>query len=572
MLRLLQVENLALFARARVELGPGFQVFTGETGAGKSLIVDALNLLAGERGGAELVREGSDLLRVTGSFDALESTRVRLRELGFDEEAGELLVRRELSREGRSRAFLDDSPTTLRTLQGLVSSWLRIQGQRQELGLLEPEVQRELLDRVGGAAGEELRKRVAEAYAAWRRLAAEERRWREGFLGRRERIAELREALGSIDEVAPEPGEAGRLREECERLRHREGIAHAVAAALVALAEGDSAASDRLLLAERRLLEAGPWDRRCEEFARELREVRLRVADLARALGRIAGDLDPEPGRLDWVEARLARLERLAKRFGVDPDSLPAERERLAQELSELEEGEPAGSKLVSERDAAARSFRDQAVELSRERRDWARALEARVSRELADLGLGRAGLEVRVFSREDPSSELEVDGRAVACGPWGVDEVEYYWQPNPGEGVLPLARSASGGELSRISLALLVAAGGEVTAPNLTLVFDEIDSGLGGAQGAALGRKLRLLGQRYQVLAVTHLPQVASFAQRHFLVSKAVLRSRTEATVSVLEGSARRQEIARMLAADAVTPLALEHAAEMLEEGSEAS
>ncbi len=558
-----------LFEREEVEFGAGFQVLTGETGAGKSLVVDALSLLAGERAPSDLLREGSDALRVTGVFDLPQGFRERLCAHGIEAEGEELVVRRDLTREGRSRAFVNDAPVTLRTLQSLVRERLRIHGQREELGLLVPGHQRELVDRAGGSIARKLLAEVAEAYTAWRELAREAERARAELERREDRLDEIREALTAIDQVAPEVGEEIRWKEERERLRHAEALTQTLALALEAMTEGEGSASERLFQAERKLVEAKAWEPESEGWARELRGLRTGLEEVARAVHASLHRLEVNPHRLDWIEERLLRLERLIRRFGPDTSAVLAARHALVRELEMLEAGEPAARRLAEAEAAAQCRYRELALELSHRRREWAKELAQRAETELGELGLGHARIEVAVAEREDRSGEIELNGRRIACGPWGWDEVEILWQPNPGEGVVPLARSASGGELSRISLALLLASGDESLSHPPTLVFDEIDAGLGGSQGAALGRKMRRLSERYQVLAVTHLPQVACFAHRHLRVAKRVGQVRTRAVVELLFDRARQQEIARMLAADAVTPLALEHAAELLAEAS---
>lgn len=565
MLRCLQVRNLAVLAGGEVELGPGFNVLTGETGAGKSLVVDSLALLAGARAASELVREGAESLSVAGIFDLPAALAARLAEAGIEAEGGELVVRREIGREGRNRVFLNDQPATLRLLQEIAPALLRIHGQREELGLLSTDLQRQWLDRSGGPEGAVLLDRTAAAYREWRALADRlERRRGDGRL-RAERLDLLRFQVREIDEAGPVAGEEDVLRRERDSLRHREAILHALGGAHARLFEEEGSASERLAEARHALADVAAWEAVAESALPELAELVARVEELGRALGERLGELEVDPGRLDGIEERLARLERLFRKYGTSSAEVLARRAELGRELTELEGDESGVEALEAGAAAALESYRRAATELSVARAAWGAELARRLGRELADLALGKARLEVALERVARPGSPLAVGGEPVEFGPNGFDQVVFRFQPNPGEPLLPLARVASGGELARVSLALQLATRGEETGDPATLVFDEADAGLGGAQGAALGRKLRRLARAGQILAVTHLPQVASHGDLHHRVSKRVRQGRTFAEVVTLDASARRAEIARMLSGDRVTPVALEHAGEML-------
>jgi len=561
----LHLRNLAVLAGASVELGAGLNVLTGETGAGKSIVVDGLALLAGARASADLVRSGSEQLLVSGVFRTGDpEAAALLAGAGIEPEGGELVVRREIGREGRNRVFLNDQPATLRLLAELAPRLLRLHGQREELGIAAPDLQRAWLDRSGGRQAGELLTRTGSAHRRWSALAERLELVRGDQRVRAERLDLLRFQLGELERVAPREGEEEELRQERERLRHREAIAGSLAAGLELLADGEEAASDRLGAAREALREAARFVPAAEAAERVLDETIALLSETVREL-RGALPADDEPGRLDRIEERLAELERLARRHAVPAGELPALRERLAAELAQLAEDEGNREGLEAECAAALADFAAAASELSRARAGWGLALARSLARELADLALPRARFAVRLERRSAAASPLEVEGRRVEFGPHGFDSVVFEFAPNPGEEPRPLARIASGGELSRVYLALQLAALGDEEAGGPTLVFDEVDAGVGGAEAAAVGRKLQRLATRGQILAVTHLPQVACHADRHFKVDKRVERGRTFAEVRLLDERERIEELARMLGGARVTASSRAHAAEML-------
>jgi DNA repair protein RecN (Recombination protein N) len=570
-LKSLHVRNLAVLAGGEVELGAGFNVLTGETGAGKSLVVDSLSLLAGARASSDLVREGADALSVAGVFELPAALGARLAEAGFDLEGDELVVRREIARDGgRNRVFVNDQPATLKLLQEIAPALLRIHGQREELGLLSTELQRQWLDRSGGEEARPLLERVAAAHGEWRRLADRLERLSGDQRLRAERLDLLRFQAREIDEARPEAGEEETLRRDREALRHREAIVRALAGAHGRLFEEEESASERIAEARTGLAAVAGWESAAAEALPELAELGTRLEELGRTLGERLAQLETEPGRLDEIEERLARLERLLRKHGATTTAEVLERRAaIAFELAELEGDESGREELEAATTRAIAVYREAALALSAARGRWGRELAARLERELVDLALGKARLEVALERTRREGSPLALDGVPVELGADGVDLVVFRFQPNPGEPMLPLARIASGGELARVSLALQLAARGEEAAAGPTLIFDEADAGLGGAQGAALGRKLQRLARAGQILAVTHLPQVASWADVHHRVAKKTRQGRTFAEVATLDRAGRVAELARMLSGDRVTPVSQRHAEEMLAGGT---
>jgi DNA repair protein RecN (Recombination protein N) len=565
-LRELHVRNLAVLAEASVELGEGLNVLTGETGAGKSIVVDSLTLLAGARAANELIRTGAETLSVAGVFvPAGDAWRQPLLDAGV-EVGEELLVRREISRSGRNRVFVNDQPTTLRLLADLAPHLLRIHGQHDELGLVDPELQRVWLDRSGGSSAVALLDRVAAAYERYLRFAVRLESLAGDERVRAERLDLLRFQVSELDAVRPAAGEEEELRGERGVLRNSEAIAQALGGSYALLFEDEGAAVDRLAQSEALLADVGEWEPHAAAWGGELAEARVRLEEVASALRRRLEGIEADPDRLNAVEERLAALERLFRKYQIPTATgLLTLREALTAEITDLEGDAADRDEVGRQAGEALEAYRLVALELSARRRAWGKDLASGIEAELAELGLGKARLSVELERRRREGSALVVDGEPVEFGRRGVDQVTIQFAPNPGEQPRPLSLIASGGELSRIYLALQLAARPEQAEGGAALVFDEVDSGIGGAQAAALGRKLQRLGRTAQVLVVTHLPQVASFADGHFKVSKRVHGGRTWTEVSRLDAGGRAEEIARMLGGETVTDLTLSHARELI-------
>ncbi|MCZ6507262.1 MAG: DNA repair protein RecN, partial [Acidobacteria bacterium] len=545
----LHVRNLAVVAEASVEFAPGLNVLTGETGAGKSIVVDALALLRGARASSELVRSGADRLVVSGRFDLDAALARALAEVGLDVE-DELVVRREIEREGRNRAFINDQPVTLKLLKQATEPILQIHAQREELGLATPKAQLGFVDAVGGSKAESLLRSTAAAYETYTSLAAR----LEGVRGDRrlhdERVDLLRFQLSEIDAANLRAGEDGELFAERDRLRNSEEIAAALGHGHLRLVEEDDAIVARLARLETELRAIATWEPEAETWGDELRDARIGLSELADTLRRRLDGVSADPRRLDGVEERLAAIDRLCRKYGDSVSQVLAYGAAGEEELKQLEEDMQDSAALEADVAAALASYAEVARKLSAGRKRWARSLVESAESQFADLALQRARLSVELGRESLGQSPLVIDGQSLQFGARGFDRVELYLAANPGEEARPLATSASGGELSRIYLALRLAVQqpGQIAT---TMVFDEADAGLGGEAASALGRKLQRLGRGSQILAVTHLPQVASFSDRHFGVRKSVSGGRTRTTLERLGSSERIDEVARMLAGD---------------------
>ncbi|MDI3299458.1 MAG: DNA repair protein RecN [Bacillota bacterium] len=568
MLRALEIRDLALIETEELEFDRGFHVLTGETGAGKSMVVDALSLLLGGRASPELVRAGAERARVAAWLQ-LPST-------GAEEE--QLLVR-EVSAGGRSTARIDDRPVTVAALREAASRWLAVHGQRETSDLLSAARQRELLDRFGGPALLEARQRFRDLAS---RLQEVRRQLAEADTLERDRLARmdlLRFQVREIEAARLQPGEEEAIERQVERLRHLERLHEGVERWVQALQEAEEppAALTQLGSAARELAELARWDPDLSPLASMLEEAAALVGEAASRMRRYAERLEFEPGSLEAAEERLMLLRQLERKYGRGTAAVLEHARRAREELSRLEQASYDAEQLRRQAGELEQAAAAAALELSRLRRQAARRLEERIPGELAALGMPYARFEVAFSRRPDPAG-LPVEGERVAFHRDGVDELEFVLGVNPGEKPGPLAEVASGGELSRILLALetVLAEADDCE----TLVFDEVDAGVGGEAGRAVGERLARLGRHRQVICVTHLATVAALADVHFYVEKQVEPSpsasagapreeglRTRTRVRRLEGEARVREIARMLAGDPSRATSLEHARNLLEQ-----
>jgi DNA repair protein RecN (Recombination protein N) len=547
-LTLLRIFGFALIDELELPFGPGLTAITGETGAGKSILVDALGLLRGGRAGADVIRTGRDEARVEAILElpAASAARARLLADGREVEDG-LLVRRVVARNGRGRAHLGGALATAADLNAMVAGLIDIASQHDQQSLTDPESQLAILDAF--AENQPLRAEMASAYAA--RVAA--RAALESFSAdaraRGEREDLLRFQLGELEAARPEPGEDEALAAERERLRGAERFFGATARGEEALYAGDGAVSERIAAVARELAPLAALDRALAPIVETLATAQSAVEEAARDLGRYARGVRSDPARLAEVEERLFLLQRLCRKHGGTVGDLVAKQAALRAELGELgsfDEGLAARQAAVTAADARASAA---ATALTASRAEAARALEKKVAAGLRELGFASARLPVSLETRE--------------LGPHGADRVRLLFAPNPGEEARPLAKIASGGELSRVMLAVKQALAR--TDDVLTYVFDEIDAGIGGGTAEVIGRKLKRLAADRQVVVITHLPQVAAFADAHIRVTKTAARGKTRVEIERLSETERPAEIARMLAGAAPSPQAAAHAAEML-------
>ncbi len=551
MLRRLTVKNLAIVEDLELELSPGLTVITGETGAGKSILVDALTLVAGGRGSVDLLRQGASRLSVAAEFDGDGAVRSLLEGAGLPA-SDLLLLRRELTPDGRGRAFIEDEPASVRTLAKIGERLVAIHGQSSELELADPGAPLELLDDFAKADAE--RAATTAAAARWsealERLAALEASRRQ----RGERLEMLDFQIREIESVAPTEAEENELPAERDRLLHADRIRGAGETALTALSEDEGSAADRLGEAARAFAELATIDPRLAAHRDEAEDLKRRIADLAAAARDAAGAIEADPGRLTSIETRLEQISRLKRKHGASVTAILARLADLKEERAELSNVEEALDRRRRDAEDAGKAYRDAAAALSARRRAATGRFSSAVEKELQGLALEKA--RIRLVLEDLPHDTPRAGGLETAT---------FLFAPNPGEPEKPLERIASGGELARLQLAIRsVASGGKRR--GRTLVFDEVDAGIGGRVAEVVGRKLRGLAAFDQVLCVTHVPQIAALAQSHFLAEKREARGRTIASVRLLDGRERVAEIARMLAGEKVPETAMKHARTLLE------
>ncbi|WP_413756550.1 DNA repair protein RecN [Streptomyces sp. MMBL 11-3] len=568
----MRIRSLGVIDDAVVELSPGFTAVTGETGAGKTMVVTSLGLLLGGRADAALVRIGAKNAVVEGRISVPDgaSAILRAEEAGAELDDGALLISRTVSAEGRSRAHLGGRSVPVGVLAELADDLVAVHGQTDQQGLLKLSRQRQALDRY---AGDAVAVPLDKYTGAYRRLRAVSAELEEITTRARERAQEadmLRFGLDEIAAVEPRAGEDVELAAEAERLGHAEALASAATVAHAALAgnpedpEGIDATT--LVAGAHRALEAvRSHDAALAALAGRLGEIGILLGDVAGELAGYADDLDADPLRLAAVEERRAALTALVRKYDESGEGVAAVlawAERSAARLLELDGDDERIGELTVERDALRAELGGLAQALTDARTEAADRFAVAVTAELASLAMPHARVSFEIRQTEDPQG-VEVGGRPVAYGPTGCDEVELLLAPHPGAPPRPIAKGASGGELSRVMLAVEVVFAG--TDPVPTYLFDEVDAGVGGKAAVEIGRRLAKLAKSAQVVVVTHLPQVAAFADRQLLVEKTNDGSVTRSGVKALEGEERIRELSRMLAGQEDSQTARAHAEELL-------
>lgn len=558
MLRELSVQNLALIEDARVELEPGYCAWTGETGAGKSLLLTALGLVLGGKASAELVRQGCGEARASAVFElAEEMVRAEVEAiLGAEVEDEQLILTRRISSQGKGHAHANGMPVAVGTLRALGARLIDIHGQHEGRALLEPDRQRDWLDAYAGLGDSVASYRAArEGFDALRRrraalVEAAERRERERAL-----LTFERDELAGLD---PRPGEHDELSGEAHRLANVESLREAATEGYALLYEADGSAQALLQKVARRLESLSDSVPEFADAAADLERLADETREIAYALRRLGQGWDDDPDRLEEVEARLAEYRRLASRFRCPPDDLAGRREAIEAQLAAIGRDDADLAALDGPLVRAWSVVRGAASCLGKARRSGAKAFAKEVQGRLKTLSLGEARLTVEVTSEEWP------EGPPATCPPEaGADRVEFLFAPNPGEAPRPLRKIASGGELSRVTLAVKSVLAGVDGVP--TLVFDEIDTGVGGRLGSALGKTLAELASHHQVICVTHLPQMASYASHQWVIRKTTESGRTRTMISALTEPERVAELAAMLRGDSAAESTRKEARAML-------
>lgn len=550
MLRALSIRDYVIVEQLDLELAAGFTALTGETGAGKSILVDALKFALGGRADPGVVRVGAQRAEVSADFDAAAQPAVRewLAAQDLDEGDGACLLRRTLDAAGRSRAFVNGRPATAAQARELGELLVDIHGQHDHQLLLKRDRQRALLDAFGRC--EPLARDVAQRYASWRRTA-EQRAARERAQATSARERDLLgHEIRELESLAFDPQRWIDEQSEHRRLAHAQELIETVSSCVDALDESDDAVTVRLAATAARLADAAGLDPALEESRRDAESAGVHARDSAQQLRRYLQRLEVDPGRLGELDARIRAVVDAARKYRVDPEALPAALEERSARLAELG-GEESLEKLRDQEAVHERAYRAAALELTQARREAARRLGAEVTRTMQRLAMAGGRLEATLLPLDAP-----------AAG--GLETIELQVATHPGQALSALARVASGGELSRLSLAIQVLLSGEASVP--TLVFDEVDAGIGGGVAEVVGRLLQSLSRHHQVLSVTHLAQVAVHARQQLRVAKQPGPRGAFATVEALDADERVAEIARMSGGLKITDATLRHAREMLQ------
>jgi DNA repair protein RecN (Recombination protein N) len=552
----LRVENYAVIDSLAVEFAPGLNLLTGETGAGKSILIDALSLLLGDKASTDMIRHGAEKAVVSGVFEADEKRLRRvLEENGIEPEGNQVIVKREIAMGGKGRVFVNNQPATVALLRALAPALASIHAQNETILAFDEGARLGLLDTYAGHDLSDL----AEKHAAWtavrERLAQLDRDEQD-----RLRMADLWSfQKKEIEAARLHPGEDQKLETEKRVLANSEKLFGAATAAYQVLYEDDASALTQISAARKQLEELARFDEKFLEALASLESAKAAIEDVSATARDYADGIDASPERLAEVEDRLALLDRLKRKYGKTVDEVIAYGEDVARKLNELENREDLVRDLKKQLTAAAATYLAAAQTVSKRRYSAARELQKLVETEINQLAM-KAQFRIEVSGSDEPATWTAA----------GFDGVAYMISPNPGEPLKPVEQIASGGELSRVMLALkaTIEAGKKSKGgTQRTLVFDEIDTGIGGRAAEAVGKKLKSLARANQVLCITHLPQIASFADRHYLIEKRETAGRTKTLVRALTAAEQTEEIARMLSGEKLTETSRQHAEQLLKE-----
>jgi DNA repair protein RecN (Recombination protein N) len=571
MLYEIHIQNYAVIEKLALEFHPGLNLLSGETGSGKSILVDALGLALGGRGSAEVIRTGCDRAVVTAVFRTGEGAaraapwKRWFEGMGLDGSEAEIILRREIQSNGKSRLLVNDQPVTVAAVKALAPSLVEVHGQSEHVQLLERQAQLDLLDQFADTT--DLREKAGKLFRRLRDLEREVADLSQNEQDRLRKIDLLAFQVRELRQANVQPGEDAGLEEEKTVLANLEKIRAAAGNAYNLLYEDEGSASARVAAASRALDELARYDTSFASSLESLGSARASIEDLAFSLRDYLGKLDEQPHRLEEVEDRLALIDRLKRKYGQTVEEILGFRQSAERQLSDLEHADERRAVVERDSEKAEAEYAKAARQLSQRRRESAQKMAKLVREELSQVGMGKARFEIRfeTLGVEQASSS-------------GTDEIEFQISPNPGEELRPLEKSASGGELSRLMLSLKTVVGGgrakeragHDRPPAPTFVFDEVDAGIGGRVAESVGQRLKRLARDSQVLCVTHLAQIACFADHHYFVEKSEHNGRTVTSVQYLpSGEARTAELARMLSGSLITEAARKHALSMLKQAA---
>lgn len=554
MLTHLYIRDFAIIDRAEIEFGAGMTAMTGETGAGKSIQIDALNLVLGSRPGTRVVRHGSDRCDITAGFDVSRHTLVTdwLNENDLDDN-GECLLRRIITHDGRSKGYINGQPVAMQQLRALGDMLVDIHGQHEHQSLMKRDAQRQMLDDY--ADNKSVYEQTSQTFHQWKALCDEMESLRQASADRDARLDMLRYQVQELQALDFKANELSTLEEEHTRLANVQHLLDGCQQSLDTLYDNETGSAASIInQASASLEELQTFDSHLSPIAEILKSAGIQVQEAATELRHYLASLEMEPARLDEIDQRLSTIHELSRKHRVFPKELPALQETLQTELASLENADNRLEQLQQEINDTAKRYHSHATALTKSRQQAAQELADKVTEDMQLLGMEGGSFHIDLHP-------LDTDQLSAH----GLETIAFQVCTNPGQPAQPLAKIASGGELSRISLAIQVATiqrGHHVP----TLIFDEVDVGIGGGVAEIVGQQLRLLGERYQVLCVTHLPQVAALGHHHFRIDKQTTKESTHISIDGLEGEERQLEIARMLGGVEITAQTMAHAGEMMQ------
>jgi DNA repair protein RecN (Recombination protein N) len=565
MLKSLRIKNFAIVENLEIDFFSGLNVLTGATGAGKSIIIGALNLALGERASSEMIRTGADSAVVEAVFEIEARNTIEriLAELGIVEDENQLIIRRELSTKGVSRCFLNDRQVTLNNLKLIGDQLADLHGQHQHQSLLNPAEHLIYLDNY--AELKDLLSKVSDCYYELKEKLndlEELKRIEKISKDKKElyqfQIKEISNANLSIEEEEE-------LSSQKKILENAETLFQIASSVYEELYNREGSIIERLSSFKKELEKGESFDKRLREHIEALNSASLHLSETSRFLENYKESLNFDPGRLEKIRERLNLINILKKKYGQRVKEVLDYAERIKNELDKIENRDELIQKMEAEIEDLKEDFKNDSLLLSDKRQEKGRELSRKIKKELSFLGMEKCEFEVRISHRESEDGLLEIEGKRCYADEKGLDQVEFFVSPNPGEELKPLAKIASGGEISRIMLALKSVLAKSDQIPSM--IFDEVDVGIGGEMAEAVGKRMKTLSSTHQIICITHLQQIASQAEHHFKVFKEVLKNRTITKIKLLSKEERIKEIARMMAGKKISDLTLEHAAEMIEE-----
>ena len=562
MLKEIKISNFAIIENLRVEFHPGLNVLTGETGAGKSILMNALNLILGGRADTDFIRSGESAATVEAMFQIGDPTLLEdIHNLGIDAEDGELLIKRNVSHAGKSRCFLNDSSITVATLAKIGNRLVDIHGQHDHQALLRTETHVDLLDHYGKTLT--ARQGFGREFTEYQNCVKDLKAMRSKEQSRKERQELLKFKLAEIDQGQLSPEEEEELKNERNKLRHAEKLHQSLELILNQLTESEGSALEQLGRTQKEFAALVDIDPALEKQAGRAQTAYCELEELVDELQNYLRTIEFNPPRLEEIEDRLAEINGLKRKYGVDIQAILEERKKVAAELESLGSNKEKMDSLESEIANREKNMEKQAIALAEKREKSAKNLKKNVEKELADLNMAQVQFGVRFDYPSDSEGFVRFRGEPVKLFPAGIGAIEFLFSPNPGEELRPLAKIASGGELSRVTLALKSILHEQDPVP--VMVFDEVDTGIGGKVAEKVGMKLEKVAEGKQVFCITHLPQIAGMASAHYLVQKTVKGNRTHSSIEELSYDQRVEEIARMSGGEKITPATLKFAKEMI-------